>query len=1288
MKMLSLERVAVLLLMLWLVSCGGGRWSSESEPVNLAPTGVSLSENSVLENETGASIGTVSGTDPDGDVLTFQLDGTDASSFALSGSTLSLAAEVSANFEEKSKYDLRLSALDPGGLTVSSDVEISVIDVNEPPLLSLDLDLAVLENQSDLLTSFRASDEDDPDDLNTTYGLAGSDAALFELSTLPFCPEGEACVQVVEPGRGLKFLLAPDFETPNDFDQDNVYQVDVVASDGEFSQTGAIAVTVEDAVEGRVVDAPLSDSEVCIDLNADSLCQDLEQVVRSDEQGFYNLPDATSEEGDVRRVVSIGGSDIITGKVLKSLAMVATMPTDPTKTITVTPVSTLLSATDNPDLILMALGFPEGVSAEDITSIDPWALATDSGENEDENALGLDDAVLDALVETLITASVQISNIIQTADAVVAETTNTGIQTEQERAAMLTSAVAEELVKVIEENVAAGEDTSLADSNLVESVLVGTVEESAAEIVEAIETKQQNGEIDEATLDAETLAEIIDIKGDSEVITQTGIDSETANSLEAISETAAEVNQQTQDIVESAGVVVLSDTATAEALSDLVDVTSDLAEQVLDGSLDIDDYQEESNVEDIVQAENGLADLVDDVIDNGVNSGTGSTNSSPLITSSDIFSAAENQTSIGAVTATDAEGDNLTYSLSGTDAGSLSISSSGVLSFNVAPDYETNASYSLIVTVSDGVNSVSQDLLISITDASDVAPVISSSSTFSAAENQTLVGTVTATDAEGDSLSYSLSGTDATSFGISSSGVLSFNTAPDYETKASYSVTVTVSDGVNSTTSALTIAVTNGDDVVPVISSGSSFSAAENQTSIGTVTATDSDSASISFTVSGSELVITSGGVLSFASAPDYETTSSYTATVTATDGANSTTQTITVSVTDVNDVAPVISSGSSFSAAENQTSVGTVTATDVEGDSLTYSINGSEIQISSAGVLTFTSAPDYETKSSYTATVTASDGTNATTQNITITVTDVDDVAPVFTSGTIFSAAENQTSIGTVTATDADSSSITFSVSGSGLAITSSGTLSFVLAPDYETSSSYTATVTATDGTNSTAQNITVSVTGVDDVAPVFSSSASFSASENQRSIGSVTATDVDTNNASITFSVSGSELVITSGGVLSFVSVPDYETKSSYTATVTATDGINSTTQAITVSVTEAINLAPVILNAEFCSKAYENVLAVCNLSGTDGNGDTLTFSLSGIDASDFFVESNSVLKFVSNPNYENPVDANTNNQYEITLNATDGKVTTSRDLKLQVLNVEENQLGEGSFGTSIQE
>ena len=91
----------------------------------------------------------------------------------------------------------------------------------------------------------------------------------------------------------------------------------------------------------------------------------------------------------------------------------------------------------------------------------------------------------------------------------------------------------------------------------------------------------------------------------------------------------------------------------------------------------------------------------------------------------------------------------------------------------------------------------------------------------------------------------------------------------------------------------------------------------------------------------------------------------------------------------------------------------------------MTYSLSGTDASSmsidSSSGVLTFNSAPDYETKSSYSATVTASDGTNSTSQIITVMIVDVDDVAPVFTSNATFSAAENQTSIGTVTATDTD---------------------------------------------------------------------------------------------------------------------------------------------------------------------------------------------------------------------------------------------------------------------------
>ena len=119
---------------------------------------------------------------------------------------------------------------------------------------------------------------------------------------------------------------------------------------------------------------------------------------------------------------------------------------------------------------------------------------------------------------------------------------------------------------------------------------------------------------------------------------------------------------------------------------------------------------------------------------------------------------------------------------------------------------------------------------------------------------------------------------------------------------------------------------------------------------------------------------------------------------------------------------APVFASNATFSAAENQTSIGTVTATDVDTEnlSITFTVSGTELSITSAGVLTFMRAPDYETKTSY-ATVTASDGANSSTQNVTVNVTNVNDNTPSITSNATFSAAENQTAIGTVTATDAD---------------------------------------------------------------------------------------------------------------------------------------------------------------------------------------------------------------------------------------------------------------------------
>ena len=122
----------------------------------------------------------------------------------------------------------------------------------------------------------------------------------------------------------------------------------------------------------------------------------------------------------------------------------------------------------------------------------------------------------------------------------------------------------------------------------------------------------------------------------------------------------------------------------------------------------------------------------------------------------------------------------MAYSLGGNDAASLTLdSATGVLAFASAPDYETKSLYSVIVTASDGTNSESQDITISINNLNDNTPIFISNSQLTADENQTAIGTVKATDADGDALTYSISGSEINI--NSSSGVLTFTSAPNYE---------------------------------------------------------------------------------------------------------------------------------------------------------------------------------------------------------------------------------------------------------------------------------------------------------------------------------------------------------------------------------------------------------------------------------------------------------------------------------------------------------------------------
>src|SRR5262249_31418223 len=156
---------------------------------------------------------------------------------------------------------------------------------------------------------------------------------------------------------------------------------------------------------------------------------------------------------------------------------------------------------------------------------------------------------------------------------------------------------------------------------------------------------------------------------------------------------------------------------------------------------------------------------------------------------------------------------------------------------------------------------------------------------ISVAENATAVTTVSATDADlpAQAFTYALSGPDAGKFQISATGVLTFVTAPDYESPTDvgadnvYNVTVTVSDtGTPSQSDAhpLAVSVTPVNDNAPILprnAGGASdpVSVAENATAVTTVVATDADlpGQGFSYALSGPDaarFAISAAGALTF----------------------------------------------------------------------------------------------------------------------------------------------------------------------------------------------------------------------------------------------------------------------------------------------------------------------------------------------------------------------------------------------------------------------------------------
>ena len=233
-----------------------------------------------------------------------------------------------------------------------------------------------------------------------------------------------------------------------------------------------------------------------------------------------------------------------------------------------------------------------------------------------------------------------------------------------------------------------------------------------------------------------------------------------------------------------------------------------------------------------------------------------------------------------------------------------------------------------------GYRLVKSDLLpLAVISGTNTAPVFTddASTTRSIAENtaagQNIGTAVAATDADNDTLTYTLSGTDASAFDIdSSNGQLKTVSALDYETKSNYTVTITVSDGSLTDTITVTINITDVQEVAtpdpPVSNTAPAFLEGENTARIvlentvagvnigNPVLASDVNNDALTYTLGGIDadgFDMDSSGQLITKSPLDYETKHVYTVTVTVADAELSDTIMVTIIVIDVNDTVSTV---------------------------------------------------------------------------------------------------------------------------------------------------------------------------------------------------------------------------------------------------------------------------------------------------------------------------------------------------------------------------------------------
>ena len=520
--------------------------------------------------------------------------------------------------------------------------------------------------------------------------------------------------------------------------------------------------------------------------------------------------------------------------------------------------------------------------------------------------------------------------------------------------------------------------------------------------------------------------------------------------------------------------------------------------------------------------------------------------------------------------------------LSGDTNAMFIVDANGTLLTSAELDRETVSQYSLIVEASnlnvfgDRIGSRTS-VSVSVLDVNDNPPqFLELPYLFSVEENSPggqVVGTVLVTDIDqGVNANITLfrivSGDPGGDFSmdplrgtlhVAEEGVI------DRETLDTYELVIEVIDGGTpqlSSTAIVTIEVTDINDNSPMFEEDMYTVVIAEDTPLNsvllTVSASDTDlgsNADVTYTINDITLPVTvnatSGDVI-LITPLDFESQSQYDVIVIAVDGGIpqlSSSTSVSVVITDTDDL-PVVFEPDTYSVSvfENVpvgTTIATVTARDLDtqpNTPIVYSLTVTEAPFSidtQSGDISVSLPLDRESVASYVITALASNTPVVTASaTVVIQIMDVHDVIPSFPDGPfqfqVLESAPVGMELGQIVAVDGD-----LDLAGAIVEYTlinasefhinaSTGVVSVAEILDFETTSTYEIVVTARDGGAPSligSSMVVIQVTDVNDNAPVFTSPLTTSVPENEPVgvvIATVTATDVDSDDADIRFSIS----------------------------------------------------------------------------------------------------------------------------------------------------------------------